>query len=179
MIAPARPRAGFSLVEALISLAVLGVLMMLALPLVIESLRLLEDTGRRALYDNRDSAQARLRNDLEAATATNLTGDGRWREQSLILGRGLVRIEWRHQGGELWRIQQDPGEPVSRRRELAAVEQFWVRSLGGIVEIDIRGRGAPRPAVTAITGPVVNRRPEAPWREQLVVARKSGRQGAW
>lgn len=171
----------FTLVEAVVSLLVMMVLLGLALPLVIESLRLLDETGRRALAQDRWVTLAWLRRDLELASSVAIFADGRWREQPLVLLQGDTRVEWRVEGAELWRLETRTGQIQRRRRLLGAIEAWRLRSTAAIVEIELRGVGAARPAVIALASGTPRRgETERLWVEHLVVRPKGGgRQGSW
>lgn len=175
-----RPRAGgFSLVEALVSLVVLTVLLALALPLVIESLRLLEETGRRARQQERALALAWMRRDLELGALVGLCLDD-WAEGGVIVRRGAALVEWRVNEAVLVRRQVTPGSPPTTRPFLGGIDAMQVRCAHRIVEVELGGRGGSGPAVRALVGGVRARLAERPWREHLVVAiGRSDRQGWW
>lgn len=170
---------GFSLVEALVSLVVLTALLTLALPLVIEALRLLEEGGRRARQQERALALAWMRRDLELGTSVGPCLDV-WSEGGLVMHRGGALVEWRVDQGILVRRQVTPGGSPLRRPFLEGMERMRIRCAGRIVEVGLEGRGGSGPAVRALVGGLRPLSAERPWREHLVVATgRAGRRGWW
>lgn len=170
-------RRGFSLVEALVALALLATLLTLALPLVLESLRLLNETGRRAGAAERDLALVRLRVDLEAATGVLGPRDFAWREGSLRFTRPGESVAWTLVDGTVVRSAWRAGSAVAERTEMRGVTQWRWRALDDRVDVEIL-RDGHRQALAHV---VADRRGAAAPLHDLLVVRLGGapQRGRW
>lgn len=177
MAGTVRPR-GFSLVEALVALALLAILLTLALPLVLESLRLLAESGRRASAAERDLAIVRLRVDLEAASTVLGPQDFAWREGPLRFVRGGESVAWALlDGAAVVRSASRAGSPPTTRTEMRGVTTFRWRAAPNRVDVEISREGHRQ----SLAHVVADRRQPAQPLHDLVVVTVGGtpRRGRW
>ncbi len=116
----AHPTGGFTLVEAVVALAVLAVGIVLAGSVLTQSLRMLGQTGAEVRTPVTDLALTRLRREIQQAAAVELGpfGDFGWSRTRLELidpeGR---RVRYEAREGTLFRRVLEVEEPADRREE--------------------------------------------------------------
>lgn len=151
-LVPGDHRAGFSLVEVAVTLAVLAIALALAGRLVLESQLGLVRTQAELANPLPRYALTRLRADLETATdvAAILTG---WRSSPLqvTLATG-ERVAWREAGGGLERLVLDgAGVIVVRHVALRDVAAWrWREVAPGLIDVEVTVRARDTSAVPLI-----------------------------
>ncbi|MEM1247346.1 MAG: hypothetical protein AAGA81_15395 [Acidobacteriota bacterium] len=123
-----RSDGGFTVVELLISAALLLLGIFLATQILLESQRLFLRTQRTLVAEETDFATQRLRTDLRTADFPSLpllAVDGRWMTTTLTLRRGTGSIVWSLEDGSLVRRELDAAGDVSTERTLLQRLDSW------------------------------------------------------
>jgi hypothetical protein len=135
-----RRKAGFTIVELVITLAVLMVAMMIASGLLLEAIRIFSASGREQREPSSELALRLLREDIR--TSAPITDGG---GTSLVCRRPDRTDIWELAGDRLMRRGVGPlGEDLGSRPMLDRVQVFsWSAMGGGLVRIQVTRR---RPA---------------------------------
>ena len=138
---------GTSLVELLVVLALLSTMVLVAAQLVVDSMRLLDATGRAVQNPLVVHVTSRLRNDVQEAAALQ-NAEWSWSEDPLILiNHDGSRVTLGREGGNLVRERSGAvGAPDEQRVILRGVTGWWWRSpVAGVVDINITYLVNPEP----------------------------------
>jgi len=130
---------GFTLLEALVVLALVSIVMLAAAGLIVQSLRLLEATGRSLRDVSFTTASVHLRREVHSAAGLR-DANPLWSSTPLELrshGGGWVRIE--PNAGRLERVEVSAsGLEVGRRVLLQRLRRFrWRAAAGSLVELEV------------------------------------------
>jgi len=134
------PAAGFTLIEVVVTLGVLAVGMALASRLLIESQLGLVRTSAELGNPMPRYALARLRSDLEQATATPNVLPVWWSSPLLLTDAHGGRVAWlRTDEEDLERVVVDPsGEAVARHVVLRDVAEWrWREAAPRLLDVDL------------------------------------------
>jgi prepilin-type N-terminal cleavage/methylation domain-containing protein len=168
---------GFSLLEAVVVLALVSIVMLAAAGLIVQSLRLLEGTGRSLRDTSFTTASVHMRRDVHSAAGLRLAGLG-WAAGPLELDRhqgGWIRIE--PHAGRLERVEIDAaGREVGRRVLLHRLRRFrWQALAGSLVEIEVTLSVHRDPWQAALTPEPGGDASEVERVERLLLAVRGGR----
>ena len=140
---------GFTLLELVVSFAILSIAMLIASQLLLESLLRLSHSARRALDPAATIALKQIRADVRASSRVRALGD-EWNFEPLTLkGHPAGRLRYVKVGSDLMREIYRPGggELTSERIVMRAVNLWRWRlnpSVPALVEIELGYRETPR-----------------------------------
>lgn len=140
-MAPRAAERGFSVVELLISAALLLLAVLMATQILLESQRLFLRSQRELVAEDTDFATHRLRSDLRSADFPSLpivALDGRWMTSPLTLRRGAGSIVWVLDGEALVRRElAADGEVSAERIMLQRLDSWRWRALStSLIEVE-------------------------------------------
>ncbi len=147
-------KAGFSLLELLVAMAISLTALSLAAGLLLESQSRIAHVARRALDPVGEIVSQQLRADLRAAIGARGGSSAFWSREPLVLdGHPVGVLGYEKQDDVLYRFT-----PAGRRPLVHSVTTFRWRRRGGSVEVDLRYRVAGRwnaPASDGVRGTAV------------------------
>jgi len=142
---------GATIVELLVSLALISIVFLAAGPLIVQSVQLFSSTGRALTDTSATMSGSWLRRDVHSAASIDAWSP-QWTDDPIMLhSQNGEIITYEVDGSGLVRCRFEPtGEQIDRRVMLRRVERVRWRALQGLIEIEVLTRAHVRPTTAAL-----------------------------